>query len=187
MAHHKGRAQVAECRDKERGDAAERARVDVAHHAGELLRLQRHLAAERGGEHDGDKEVGHGQHARAQCLRNHDLGEDAIEAHAERTCGFDLTDANGVDATHEVLGAKGRTQEYCGDDNAGAVGQDDLERRQRIDDDNEQCDAGDVTEDLDIQVTKDAQRLERRHAHHGDGDGQHHGDGKRLKRHAPGC
>ena len=149
--------------------------------------MQRYLAAERGGEHDSDEEVGHGQHARAQRLRNHDLGEDTAEAHPQRAGGFHLADADGVDAAHKVLGAKGRAQKDRGDDNAGAVGQDDLERRQRIDDDDEQCDAGDVTEDLDIQVAKDAQRLERRHAHHGDGDGQHHGDGKRLKRHAPGC
>ena len=73
----------------------------------------------------------------------------------------DLTDADGVEAAHKVFGAKGRAQKDRGDDNAGAVGQDDLERWQRIDDDDEQCDAGDVTEDLDIQVAKDAQWLER--------------------------
>ena len=187
MAHHKGRAQVAERRDKERGDATERARVDVAHHAGELLRFKRHLTAQGGGEHDGDKEVGHGQHARTQRLRNHDFGEDTVKAHAQRAGGFHLANADGVDAAHKVLGAKGRAQKDRGDDNAGAVGQDDLERRQRVDDDDKQRDARDVTEDLDIQVAKDAQRLERRHAHHGDGDGQHRGDGKRFERHAPGC
>lgn len=74
---------------------------------------------------------------------------------------FDLADADGVDAAHKVFGTKGRAQKDRGDDNAGAVGQDDLERRQRIDDDDKQRDAGDVTEDLDIQVAKDAQRLER--------------------------
>ena len=36
--------------------------------------------------------------------------------------GLDLADADGVDAAHKVLGAKGRAQEDRGDDNAGAVG-----------------------------------------------------------------
>lgn len=123
--------------------------LDGPHRKGDLRRARAAGAA------------GHGQHTRAQRLRNHDLGEDAAEAHAERAGGFHLTDANGVYAAHKVFGTKGRAQKDRGDDNAGAVGQDDFERRQCVDDDDEQRDAGDVTEDLDIQVAKDAQRLER--------------------------
>jgi hypothetical protein len=59
---------------------------------------------------------------------------------------------------------KAEPQKDCRNDHAVAVGQQDLEIRQRIDADDQKRDAGDVAEDLHIEVAYDAQRLDGRHA-----------------------